>query len=85
MSEVGLHKTELDTPFLWVDLDTLEKNIAEMASYMRDAGVTLASAHQGRQDAGHRPHAVARRRHRIDLRQAGRGRGDGRGRRAAIS
>lgn len=39
MSEIGLHKTELDTPFLWVDLDTLEKNIAEMASYMRAAGV----------------------------------------------
>ena len=39
MSEVDLHKTELDTPYLWVDLDTLEKNIAEIADYLQAAGV----------------------------------------------
>ena len=39
MSEVGLHKTELDTPFLWTDLDKLESNIAELANTTRMAGV----------------------------------------------
>jgi len=39
MSEVGFHKTEIDTPFLWVDLDILEANIAQLATYFRDAGV----------------------------------------------
>lgn len=39
MSEVGLHKSELDTPFLWVDLDILENNIAEIANLLRAAGV----------------------------------------------
>ena len=33
MTEVGLKKTELDTPFLWVDLDSLEANIAYLAEY----------------------------------------------------
>lgn len=40
MSEVGFHKTEIDTPFLWVDLDVLEANIAQLAAYFRDAGVS---------------------------------------------
>ena len=39
MSEVGLHKLEVDTPFLWVDLDILEANIALMVEYTRQAGV----------------------------------------------
>ena len=39
MSEVGLHKLEVDTPFLWVDLDVLEANIALMVEYTRAAGV----------------------------------------------
>ena len=39
MSEVGLHKLELDTPFLWVDLDALEQNIVQMAAFFRAAGV----------------------------------------------
>lgn len=39
MSEVGLHRTELDTPFLWVDLDRLESNIAEIAGYLNANGV----------------------------------------------
>ncbi|UCH24657.1 MAG: DSD1 family PLP-dependent enzyme [Trueperaceae bacterium] len=39
MSEVGLHKTELDTPALWVELDTMEANIATLASHFRAAGV----------------------------------------------
>jgi len=40
VSEVGFHKTEIDTPFLWVDLDVLEQNIAQLAAYFGDAGVS---------------------------------------------
>lgn len=40
MSEVGFHKTEIDTPFLWVDLDVLEQNIAQLAAHFRDANVS---------------------------------------------
>ena len=36
MSEVGRAKQDLDTP---VDLDTLDKNIAELARHFADAGV----------------------------------------------
>jgi len=39
MSEVGLKKEELDTPVLWVDLDALERNVADVAEYVRAAGV----------------------------------------------
>jgi D-serine deaminase-like pyridoxal phosphate-dependent protein len=39
MSEIGLHKNELDTPALWVDLDRLERNIAQMAAHFKQAGV----------------------------------------------
>ncbi|MBI4531547.1 MAG: DSD1 family PLP-dependent enzyme [Candidatus Latescibacteria bacterium] len=39
MSEVGLRKTELDTPVLWVDLDKIEHNIATLAGYFKSAGV----------------------------------------------
>ena len=39
MEETGLHKNELDTPFLWVDLDVMEKNIAELARHFSEAGV----------------------------------------------
>lgn len=39
MNEVGLQKNELDTPVLWVELDTLEKNIATLAKHFRDAGI----------------------------------------------
>ncbi len=39
MSEVGLHKTEVDTPFLWVDLDILEQNITQLATFFDEAGV----------------------------------------------
>lgn len=37
--QVGLSKTELDTPVLWVDLNALEGNIAHLAGYFRSAGV----------------------------------------------
>jgi D-serine deaminase-like pyridoxal phosphate-dependent protein len=37
--QVGLSKTELDTPVLWVDLDALEDNITHLAGYFRAAGV----------------------------------------------
>jgi D-serine deaminase-like pyridoxal phosphate-dependent protein len=39
MTEVSLKKTELDTPFLWVDLDLLESNITYLAEYFGAAGV----------------------------------------------
>lgn len=39
MSNLGLAKNEVDTPFLWVDLDQLEANIAALASYFRQAGI----------------------------------------------
>jgi D-serine deaminase-like pyridoxal phosphate-dependent protein len=36
---IGLPKTALDTPVLWVDLDRLEQNIATLARHFRQAGV----------------------------------------------
>jgi D-serine deaminase-like pyridoxal phosphate-dependent protein len=39
MDETGLRLEELDTPFLWVDLDQLEENIAELAAFFREARV----------------------------------------------
>ena len=39
MSELGLQKTDLDTPVLWVDLHLLESNIATLAGYFATAGV----------------------------------------------
>ena len=39
MDETGLRLEDLDTPLLWVDLDQLEANIAELATCFREAGV----------------------------------------------
>ncbi len=39
MSETGRMVGDLDTPALWVDLDILERNIAELAQHFRSAGV----------------------------------------------
>ena len=39
MTEVGLRKTEVDTPFLWADLDKLESNIRQLAGLFSQAGV----------------------------------------------
>ena len=39
--EVGLHKRELDTPALLVDLEAVERNVQRMADYARNAGVQL--------------------------------------------
>lgn len=36
---IGLPKTELDTPVLWVDLERLEQNIAKLARHFQQAGV----------------------------------------------
>lgn len=36
---VGKDKLTLDTPALWVDLDIMENNIAQLAGYFRQAGV----------------------------------------------
>ena len=35
---IGIPKDELDTPALWVDLDKMERNIARLAEYFREAG-----------------------------------------------
>ncbi|MCX7671435.1 MAG: alanine racemase, partial [Anaerolineae bacterium] len=39
MNAIGQSLDALDTPFLWVDLDQLEANIAALAAYFRAAGV----------------------------------------------
>jgi D-serine deaminase-like pyridoxal phosphate-dependent protein len=39
MAEVGLRLEELDTPVLWVELDRLEQNIAQIAAQLGEAGV----------------------------------------------
>jgi len=39
VSEVGLERTGLDTPALWVDLDQLEDNIGTLAHFFKKAGV----------------------------------------------
>lgn len=39
MSDIGLKKEQIDTPALWVDLDTLESNIALLATHFETAGV----------------------------------------------
>jgi D-serine deaminase-like pyridoxal phosphate-dependent protein len=36
---IGLPKSELDTPALWVDLDRLEQNITALALHFKNAGV----------------------------------------------
>jgi len=38
-NEVGLEKSALDTPVLWVDLDQLEQNITRLAAHFAQAGV----------------------------------------------
>lgn len=39
MTEIGRSITELDTPFLWVDLDQLERNIEALSRHISSAGV----------------------------------------------
>ncbi len=39
MSEVARARTDLDTPALWVDMDTLERNIADLAQHFARAKV----------------------------------------------
>jgi D-serine deaminase-like pyridoxal phosphate-dependent protein len=39
VSEIGLRKSDLDTPALWVDLNLLECNIASLAEHFLAAGV----------------------------------------------
>lgn len=39
--EVGLHKNELDTPALLLDLAAMERNIQKMADFCKSAGVAL--------------------------------------------
>ncbi|MBM3265791.1 MAG: alanine racemase, partial [candidate division Zixibacteria bacterium] len=39
VDEVGLRRWELDTPFLWVDLDRMERNIETLGAHFVRAGV----------------------------------------------
>ena len=39
MTEVGRSKDDLDTPALWVDLDKMERNIANLVAHFSKAGV----------------------------------------------
>jgi D-serine deaminase-like pyridoxal phosphate-dependent protein len=39
--EVGLHKNDLDTPALLIDLQTMEENMRRMADYFRGSSVKL--------------------------------------------
>jgi len=39
--EVGLHKGEIDTPALLIDLPTMEDNLRRMADYFKDSDVKL--------------------------------------------
>lgn len=39
MSEVGLSLDKIETPFLWTELDRLERNIETMATHFQKAGV----------------------------------------------
>lgn len=39
MNEIGLRKTDLDTPALWVDLQRMERNINVLASHFKQTGL----------------------------------------------
>jgi D-serine deaminase-like pyridoxal phosphate-dependent protein len=39
--EVGLHKKDLDTPALLVDMDAVERNVKKMAEYFKSLGIQL--------------------------------------------
>lgn len=41
MSQIGMHKTELDTPALLIDLDKMESNIQTMADYFTTVNAVL--------------------------------------------
>lgn len=40
MSIIGQDLKMMDTPVLWVDLDLLERNIQQLSSYLKEAGVS---------------------------------------------
>ncbi len=44
---IGLPKSELDTPALWIDLDRLEQNISSLARHFQNAGVNWRSHTKG--------------------------------------
>ena len=59
MNEVGLNKSELDTPVLWVDLNLLESNIAELAKHFETAGVNWRPHTKGMKVPGIAHKAIA--------------------------
>ncbi|NJD20802.1 MAG: DSD1 family PLP-dependent enzyme, partial [Gemmatimonadetes bacterium] len=40
MSEEGRGLGDLETPFLWVDLDAMDANVRVLAGFLREAGVS---------------------------------------------
>ena len=78
VSAVGMPKEALDTPALLVDLEKMGRNIARMASTMRDNQVDWRPHVKCPKVPGHCPSPARRRRHRRHLRQIGRSRGHGR-------
>ena len=76
---VGLMKVgELDTPALVVDLDQMERNIAEMAAQVGAAGARVRPHTKTHKTPESRAAATGAWRDRYHCRQAGRGRSDGR-------
>lgn len=70
--------SELDTPFLTVDLDAVERNIVAMQDYCDAHGIAFAGARQDAEAAADRTDAIARRRRGSDVPETGRGGGHGR-------
>lgn len=59
MSDIGLKKEQLDTPTLWVDLDTIENNINMLATHFKSAGVDWRPHMKGVRIAGIAHKAIA--------------------------
>jgi D-serine deaminase-like pyridoxal phosphate-dependent protein len=56
-TDIGLHKSALDTPALLLDLDAFERNLARMQHMLAGTGVTLrphVKAHKATPDIAHR-------------------------------
>ena len=43
---IGMHKTELDTPALLIDLDKMEANIQTMADYLSTVDTQPETTHE---------------------------------------
>ena len=52
---IGMHKTELDTPALLIDLDKMEANIQTMADYFTTVNAITETPHEDAQNTDHHP------------------------------